>query len=79
MPRGTQRQSVAKVAPCHKYMWTLLRLGCGMLFDAVRPKNLIGKLSVPSKESVQHMMSKGFHRGGGIVVKRLSDHNLRIS
>ncbi len=53
----------AKVAPCHKYMWTLHRLGCGMLFDAAWPKNLIGKLSVPSKEATRHMMSKGFQNG----------------
>ncbi len=50
----------AKVAPCHKYMWTLRRLGCGMPFDAAQPKNSIGILSVPSKEAVRHMMSKRF-------------------
>ncbi len=64
MLRGTQRQGrVAKVAPCHKYMRTLRRLGCGMPFDAARPKNSIGKLSVPSEEVAQHMMSKGFQNG----------------
>ncbi len=61
MPRGTQRQGhAAKAAPCHKYMWTLHRLGCGMPFHAARPKNSIGKLSVPSKEAARHMMSMGF-------------------
>ncbi len=34
-----------------------------MPFDAARPKNLIGKLSVPSKEATRHMMSKGFQNG----------------
>ncbi len=53
----------AKVAPCYKYMWTLRRLGCGMPFDAARPKNSIGKLSVPSKEAAWHMMSKEFQNG----------------
>ncbi len=57
---GKVRQGrVAKVVPCQRYMWTLHRLGCGMPFDAMRPKNSIGKLSVPSKEAVWHM-SKGF-------------------
>ncbi len=54
---------VAKVASCHKYMWTLRRLGCGMPFDAAQPKNSIGKLSFPSKEAARHMMSKGFENG----------------
>ncbi len=54
MPCGTQRHSAAKVAPGCKYVWTLRRLSCGMLFDAARPKNLIGKLSVPSKEVAWH-------------------------
>ncbi len=35
----------------------------GMPFDAERPKNSIGKLSVPSKEAARHMMSKGFQNG----------------
>ncbi len=57
---GKVRQGhAAKVAKCHKYMWTLCRLGCGVPFDAARPKNSIGKLSVPSKEAVRHMMSRG--------------------
>ncbi len=60
---GTQRQSAAKVAPCQKYMWTLHWLGCGMSFNAARPRNSIGKLSVPSKEAVRYMMSKGFQNG----------------
>ncbi len=61
---GKVRQGrVAKVAPCHKYMWTLHRLGCGMPFDAAQPKNSIGKLLVPSKEVAWHMMSKGFQNG----------------
>ncbi len=50
-----------KVRP--HYAWTLRRLGCGLPFDAARPKNLIGKLSVPSKEAARHMMSKGFQNG----------------
>ncbi len=29
---------LAKVAPCHKYMCTLCRLGCGMLFDDAQVK-----------------------------------------
>ncbi len=39
--------------------------GCcvGMPFDATQPKNSIGKLSVPSKEAVRHMISKGFQNG----------------
>ncbi len=61
---GKVRQSrMAKVAPCHKYMRTLRRLGCGMPFDAAQPKNSISKLSVPSKEAARHMMSKGFQNG----------------
>ncbi len=64
MPRGTQRQGrAAKVVPCHKYMWMLRRLGCGMPFYAARPKNSIGKLSVLSKEAAWHMMSKEFQNG----------------
>ncbi len=64
MPRGKVRQGhAAKVALCHKYMWTVRWLGCGMLFDAVRPKNSIGKLSVPSKEAERHIMSQGFQNG----------------
>ncbi len=59
-PHYAARHTAAKVAPCHKYMWTLRRLGCGMPFDAARPKNSIGKLLVPSKEAARHMMSKGF-------------------
>ncbi len=52
---GKVRQGcAAKVAPCHKYMWMLCRLGCGTA------KNSIGKVSVPSKEAARHMMSKGF-------------------
>ncbi len=62
-PHYAARHTAAKVAPCHKYMWTLRQLGCGMPFDAARPKNLIGTLSVPSKEAVRHMMSKGFQNG----------------
>ncbi len=54
---------VAKVAPCHKYMWTLCRLGCDMPFDAAWPRNSISKLSVPSKEAARHMISKGFQNG----------------
>ncbi len=61
---GKVRQGrAAKVVPCHKYMWTLSRLGCGMPFDAAWPKNSIGKLSVTSKEAVRHMMSRGFQYG----------------
>ncbi len=64
MPRGTQRQGrAAKVAPCHKYTWMLRRFRCGMPFDAAWPKNLIGKLSVPSKEAARHMISKRFQNG----------------
>ncbi len=44
-------------------MWTLRWLGCGMPFDAARPKNSIGKLSVPSKEATRHMMNKVFQNG----------------
>ncbi len=44
-------------------MWTLRRLGCGMLFDAARHHNSIGKLSVPLKEATRHMMSKRFQNG----------------
>ncbi len=44
-------------------MWTLRRLGCGMPVDAARPKNLINKFSVPSKEAMWHTMSKGFQNG----------------
>ncbi len=61
---GTAQQvCTAKAAPCHKYMWMLRRLGCGMPFDAAWPENSIGKLSVPSKEAARHMMSKGFQNG----------------
>ncbi len=72
MLRGTKRQSVAKVAPYHKYMWTLRRLGCGMPFDAARPKNSIGKLSVPSKEAARHMMNKGFQNGFSQFEKKIT-------
>ncbi len=47
----------AKVAPYHKYMWTLRQLGCGMPFNAVQPKNLMGKLLVSSKEVARHWCS----------------------
>ncbi len=51
MPHSTEQQGhAAKVAPCCKYMWMLHRLGCGIPFDAARPKNLIGKLSVPQRK-----------------------------
>ncbi len=61
---GTVRQGRAvKVVPCRKYMWMLRRLGCGMLLDVAQPKKSISKLSVPSKEAVRHMMSKGFQNG----------------
>ncbi len=61
---GTAWQGcAAKVAPCYKYMWMLRRLGCGMPFNPVRPKNSIGKLSVPLKEAARHIMSKGFQNG----------------
>ncbi len=63
--RATHRSTApqgrtAKVAPCHKFVCMLHWLGYDMPFDAVRSKNSIGKLSVPSKEAVRHMMSKGF-------------------
>ncbi len=61
---GKVRQGhAAKVVSCHKYMWMLCWLGCGMPFDAAQPKNLIGKLSVPSKEAAWYMMSKSFQNG----------------
>ncbi len=64
MPCGTVQQGrTAKVTPCRKYMWVFCWLSCGMPFYAARPKNLIGKLSVLSKEAVRHMMSKGFKNG----------------
>ncbi len=53
----------AKVVPYHKNTWMLCWIGCGMPFYAMWPKNSIGKLSVPSKEAVWHMMSKGFQNG----------------
>ncbi len=69
---GKVRQGcVAKVAPCHKYMWTLRWLDCGMPFDAARPKNSIGKLSVSSKEAAWHMMSKGFQNGISQLEKKI--------
>ncbi len=58
-----QQGYTAKVTPCCKYMWALCRLGCGMPFDAARPKNLIGKLSVKLKEAGRHMLSKRFQNG----------------
>ncbi len=61
---GTAWQGcAAKVAPCRKYMWMLLKLGYGMPFNAAQSKNSIGKLSVISKEAVWHMMSKVFQNG----------------
>ncbi len=69
---GKVRQGcVAKVVPCHKYMWMLCWLGCGMPFDAALPKNLIGKLSVPSKEAAWHMMGKGFQSGVSQFEKKI--------
>ncbi len=77
MSRGTGWQGhAAKVAPCCKYMRTLCRLGCGMPFDAVRPKNLIGKLSVPSKEAARQMMSKGFQNGINQFEKKIRPSSL---
>ncbi len=61
----------AKVVPCRKYMWTLHRLGCGMPFDAARPKNLIVKLSAPSKEAAWHIMSKRFQNRIGQFEKKI--------
>ncbi len=69
MLRGTQQQSAARlrgkscVMPQVYVDIASAWLGCGMLFDAVRPKNSIGKLSVPSKEAALHMMSQGFQNG----------------
>ncbi len=58
--RTVRQGYTAKVAPCRKYMHTLCRLGCGMLFDAAQPKHSISKLLVPSKEAVRHMIARGF-------------------
>ncbi len=67
MQRGTQRQSATrqrgKSCTMPQVYGTLRRFGCGMPFDAARPKNSIGKLLVQSKEAVRHMMSKGFQNG----------------
>ncbi len=60
VPQMDSTEIISESALCCKYMWMLHRLGCGMPFDAARPKNLIGKLLVPSKEAARHMMSKGF-------------------
>ncbi len=59
MLRSTQWHSVARLRSkscimLQGYMWTSHWLGCGMLFDAAWVKNLIGKLSVPSKKAAQH-------------------------
>ncbi len=73
MPHGTVWQGhAAKVAPRRKYMWTLRWLSCDMPFDAARTKNLIGKLSVPSKEAVWQLMSKGFQNGVQIRTSAIS-------
>ncbi len=63
-PHYAARHTAAK---CGKAAWqklcyvTSICGRCvGMPFDAAWPKNLIGKLSVPSKEAARHMMSKGF-------------------
>ncbi len=65
-----------KVAPCKKYMWTLRLLGRGIPFDTVRPKNSIGKLSVPSKEATWHMMSKRFQNGISQFEKKIRPSSL---
>ncbi len=76
MPRSTARQArTAKIAPCLKCMRMLHLLGCGMPFDAVRPKNLIGKLSVLSKEATWHMISKGFQNGISQFEKKIRQHS----
>ncbi len=72
---GTAQQGhTAKVAQCCKYMWTLHRLVCSMPFDAMWPKNLIGKLSVPSKTAVWHMMRKEFQNGISQFKKKIKVH-----
>ncbi len=77
MPHGTGWQGcAAKVTPCRKYMWTVHRLGCGMPFNAAWPKNSIGKLSVPLKEAVWHMMSKGFQNGINQFKKKIRPSSL---
>ncbi len=84
MPRGTQRQSVAR--PCGKSCAVRQKLrhatsicGCciGMPFDAVWPKTSICKLSVPSKEAVRHLMNKGFQNGISQFEKK--SHQVRRS
>ncbi len=57
-------------------MWTLCRLGCGIPFAAAWPKNLISKLSVPSKEAAWHMMSKGFQNGISQFEKKIIPSSL---
>ncbi len=66
----------AKVAPCHKYIWMLCRLGCGMPFDAAPLKNLIGKLSIPLNEAAQHMMAKGFQNSISQFEKKIRQSSL---
>ncbi len=67
-----QQGHTVKVAPCHKHMWMLHRLGCSMPFDVEWPKNSIRKLSVPSKEAAQHMMNKGFQNGISQFEKKIT-------
>ncbi len=66
MPRGRQRQSAARPLGKNCVMpQVYVDVASALLRHAVRccAKNLIGKLSVPSKEAVRHMMSKGFQNG----------------
>ncbi len=67
MPHGTQRQSAARSRGKSCAMpQVYVDVASAELRHAVRccaPKNLIGKLSLPSKEAARHMMSKGFQNG----------------
>ncbi len=61
MPRGTAQQGrTGKVEPCRKYMWTLHQLGCGMPFDAARPKKFDRQIVDPIKGS---RVAQGFQNG----------------
>ncbi len=74
-PHYAARHTVAK---CGKAVRQKLRHATsicgrcvGMPFNAARPKNLIGKLLVPSKEVARHLMNKGFQNGISQLEKQI--------
>ncbi len=67
LPHYAMRHTAAKCGKAARQKLRHVTSICGrcvgMPFDAAQPKNLIDKLSVPSKEAAWHLMNKGFQTG----------------